>query len=384
VPSVVLAGSTGSIGRQTLEVIDLDGDNFHILGLAAGRVSPLLLEQIERVRPSALCLGDEAAAKDLATQIDSSVKLLWGEAGLSEISAMADICVNGVVGFAGLPVTLGALSNGRRLALANKESLIAAGPVVRAVLASGGGEILPVDSEHAAIHQCLQGDAAERGVAKLWLTASGGPFRETSAEDLAKVTLDQALSHPTWSMGAKISVDSSTLMNKGLEVLEARELFGMPLEQISVVVHPQSIVHSMVEFTDGAVLAQLSNPDMRLPISYALNFPERGAIAFGPLNLGEALALNFEAPDRRRFRCLDLAYAAGSAGEAGPAWISAANEVAVEAFLAGRIRWSQIADVVETALESLPSTKLASTADVISVDHSARMVASQAISACSL
>lgn len=374
-PSVSIAGSTGSIGRQALEVIDRDGDAFAVTALAAGHASDALVEQVRRFEPELVALPNAQEAAALVGRIDASVRVLEGEEGLAEVAAHADICVNGVVGFAGLPVTLSALGAGRRLALANKESLIAAGPVVRRVLAAGGGSIVPVDSEHAAIHQCLHGQAAGRGVARLWLTASGGPFRETPAEQLAQVTVAEALAHPTWSMGAKITVDSSTLMNKGLEVLEARELFDVPLHHVSVVVHPQSIVHSMVEFTDGSTLAQLSRPDMRLPISYALHFPERGQLAFSPLDLTEATELRFEPPDRSRFPCLDLAYAAGSAGEAGPAWISAANEVAVEAFLNGAISWAQIAELLEASLAEVPDVELAELADVVAVDAEARVVA---------
>ena len=373
-PSVSIAGSTGSIGRQTLEVIDRDGDTFAVVALAAGHASDLLLEQVQRFEPELVSVANAGEADALRTRVDSSVRVVHGEEGLCELAAMGDTCVNGVVGFAGLPVTLSALEAGRRLALANKESLIAAGPVVRRVLEAGGGEILPVDSEHAAIHQCLHGAQAGRSVAKLWLTASGGPFRETPAAQLEEVSVADALAHPTWSMGAKITVDSSTLMNKGLEVLEARELFGVPLHHISVVVHPQSIVHSMVEFTDGSTLAQLSEPDMRLPISYALHFPERGSLPFSPLDLTKATELSFEPPDRSRFRCLDLAYAAGNAGPAGPAWVSAANEVAVEAFLAGRIGWVQIAELIELALDQVPDRELEVLGDVVAVDAEAREV----------
>ena len=277
-----------------------------------------------------------------------------GAGALASLAEEADVVVNGVVGFAGLPVTLATLEAGRRLALANKESLIAAGPVVQRARRTPGAELVPVDSEHCALHQCLRANDVPARVARLVLTASGGPFRGRTAAELAEVTIDDALAHPTWSMGPKITVDSSTLMNKGLEVIEANELFGAPagdagvgigFDQIDVVVHPQSIVHSMVEFTDAATIAQLSLPDMRLPIGYALAFPDRSTTPFGRIDWAALGRLDFEPPDLEAFPCLALAYAAGRAGGTAPAWLSAANEVAVEAFLAGRIAWIQIADV---------------------------------------
>jgi 1-deoxy-D-xylulose-5-phosphate reductoisomerase len=270
---------------------------------------------------------------------------------LAELAADADVVVNGVVGFAGLPVTLATLAAGKRLALANKESLIAAGPVVQPLRATPGAEIVPVDSEHCAVHQCLRSSGRASEVARIVLTASGGPFRGRSADELAHVTVDDALAHPTWKMGPKITIDSSTLMNKGLEVIEAHELFGVGYDQIEVVVHPQSIIHSMVEFTDGATIAQLSLPDMRLPIGYALAYPDRIATPFGRIDWAALRRLDFEPPDVATFRCLALAYAAGRVGGTAPAWLNAANEVAVEAFLDGSIGWSQIPDVLDAVLQ---------------------------------
>jgi 1-deoxy-D-xylulose-5-phosphate reductoisomerase len=267
-------------------------------------------------------------------------------------SFACDVVVNAVVGFAGLPITMRTLGAGRRLALANKESLIAAGPVVRPLRATPGAEIVPVDSEHCAVHQCLRSTVRSGvEVSRIVLTASGGPFRGRTLDDLAHVTVDDALAHPTWSMGPKITVDSSTLMNKGLEVIEAHELFGVDYENIDVVVHPQSIVHSMVEFTDGCTMAQLSLPDMRLPIGYALAHPERIATPFGRIDWAHLSRLDFAEPDTATFRGLSLAYAAGRLGGTAPAFMSAANEVAVEAFLAGRIRWIDIVATVEVALD---------------------------------
>ena len=260
--------------------------------------------------------------------------------------------MNGVVGFAGLPVTLSTLEAGRRLALANKESLIAGGPIVQRARQTPGAEIVPVDSEHCAVHQCLRSGRADgRDVERIVLTASGGPFRGRSASDLENVTIEDALAHPTWQMGPKITVDSSTLMNKGLEVIEAIELFGpthgVDADRVDVIVHPQSVVHSMVTFTDGATMAQLSMPDMRLPIGYALAFPDRLHVPFGAIDWRELSRLDFEPPDLEAFRCLALAFAAAREGGTRPAQLSAANEVAVDAFLNDRIRWADIPGVIE-------------------------------------
>jgi 1-deoxy-D-xylulose-5-phosphate reductoisomerase len=297
-----------------------------------------------------VAIGDAALAGELSRSLPPGIEVLVGTEGLAAIATLAQVAVNGVVGFAGLTVTMAALEAGRRLALANKESIIAGAPVVQRARRTPGAQIIPVDSEHCAVHQCLRaGDRAD--VRRLLLTASGGPFRGRSREELASVGVEEALVHPTWSMGPKITVDSSTLMNKGLEVIEAHELFGIPYDAIDVVVHPQSVVHSMVEFTDGAVMAQLSMPDMRLPIGYALAFPERLSTAFGAIDWSALSLLQFEQPERALFRCLDLAYRAGRAGDLAPAWLNAANEVAVAAFLAGRIPWSAIADVVEGTLD---------------------------------
>jgi 1-deoxy-D-xylulose-5-phosphate reductoisomerase len=281
------------------------------------------------------------------------------------------VVVNGVVGFAGLGVTLAALEGGRRLALANKESLIAGGPVVQRARATPGAEIVPVDSEHCALHQCLR-SGREGEVARLVLTASGGPFRGRSRADLAGVTVADALAHPTWSMGPKITVDSSTLMNKGLEVIEAHELFGTPFDQIDVVVHPQSVVHSMVEYTDGATIAQLSMPDMRLPIAYALAHPDRSAVPVGRVDWTSLGRLDFEPPDLEAFPCLGLAYEAGRAGGSAPAWLNAANEVAVAAFLEGAVAWVDIPAVVNEALDLHDGTVLVDADSVVEVDRRVR------------
>jgi 1-deoxy-D-xylulose-5-phosphate reductoisomerase len=267
------------------------------------------------------------------------------------------------------------LRAGKRLALANKESLIAAGPVVQPLRATPGAELVPVDSEHCAVHQCMRSSVAvDREVSRVVLTASGGPFRGRTAESLADVTVDEALAHPTWKMGPKITIDSSTLMNKGLEVIEAHELFGTPFDQIEVVVHPQSVVHSMVEFTDGCTLAQLSMPDMRLPIGYALAYPARIGTPFGRIDWAQVGRLDFQPPDMTTFRCLALAYDAGRAGSTAPAWLSAANEVAVDAFLGGRLRWPQIAEICDAALQQYEPGADDTVDDIVAADARARQV----------
>jgi 1-deoxy-D-xylulose-5-phosphate reductoisomerase len=369
---VAVLGSTGSIGTQTLEVVAAESERFEVVALAAGRSVDLLVEQAACHRPAIVAVTDPAAAVGLAERLPSGTELLVGPDSLEVVATSGDTAVNGIVGFAGLRATIATLEAGKRLALANKESLIAGGPVVQAALATPGAELVPVDSEHAALHQCLRAnDVAER-VARLVLTASGGPFRGRSASELAEVTIDDALAHPTWSMGPKITVDSSTLMNKGLEVIEAHLLFGVDFERIEVVVHPQSIVHSMVEFTDGSTIAQLSMPDMRLPIGYALAYPDRIATSFGPIDWTTLSRLDFEPPDRRAFPCLDLAYAAGQTGGTAPAWLNAANEVAVDAFLGGRIRWNQIPDVANAVLQGHDGGPAASIDDVMRADSTAR------------
>ncbi len=370
---VAVAGSSGSIGTQTLDVVRAEGGAYEVVALGVASSVDVLIEQANEFRPSVVAVGDRArraevaAALPFATVVDD----------LADLVEPADVVVNAVVGFAGLPVTLATLGRGKRLALANKESLIAAGPVVQPLRATPGAELVPVDSEHGALHQCLRSSIApDREVARLLLTASGGPFRGRTADDLADVTVADALAHPTWSMGPKITIDSSTLMNKGLEVIEAHELFGVDYDRIEVVVHPQSVVHSMVEFTDGSTIAQLSQPDMRLPIGYALAYPDRIGTAFGRIDWDRLRRLDFEPPDLATFRCLGLAYQAGRAGGTAPVTLSAANEVAVEAFLAGRLRWHQIADVCKAVLDRHDGGMPTTVDDVVAADLAARRVAS--------
>ena len=369
---VALAGSTGSIGRQTLEVVAASDGRYEIVSLAASSNQAVLREQITKFRPRVVAVIDPAVRTALAGEF-RDVEFV---PDVADVVADADVVVNAVVGFAGLPVTLQTLKRGKRLALANKESLIAAGPVVQPLRRTPGASIVPVDSEHCAVHQCLRSsEAAGRELDTLLLTASGGPFRGKSRDELAKVNVAEALKHPTWSMGPKITVDSSTLMNKGLEVIEAHELFGVAYDDIDVVVHPQSIIHSMVTFVDGATIAQLSLPDMRLPIAYAIAWPQRFDVPFGRIDWTQLQRLDFETPDRATFRCLDLAYAAGRTGGSAPAWLSAANEVAVDAFLAGRISWLQIAEVNDATLQRHDGLALASAEDVLAADAQARRIA---------
>ena len=348
--TVSLLGSTGSIGTQALDVMRGEPERFRVHALAAHRSAGQLVAQADEFRPTLVVIGDPDLYSEVRDSVPAGTEVLVGVDGMVEAARGSDVVLNAVVGFAGLPVTMAALEAGKLLALANKESLIAGAPVVQKVRRTPGAEIVPVDSEHCALHQCLASLHGTTDVARLLLTASGGPFRDWPAERLGTVTVADALAHPTWSMGPKITIDSSTLMNKGLEVIEAHELFGVDYDRIGIVVHPQSVVHSMVELRDGSTLAQLSEPDMRLPIGYAIGWPDRASSPFGALDWSRAQTLTFEPPDRAVFRCIDLAYAAGRRGGSAPAWLSAANEVAVEAFLEGGLDWSAIADVVEETL----------------------------------
>jgi 1-deoxy-D-xylulose-5-phosphate reductoisomerase len=382
VTTVAIAGSTGSIGTQAIDVIGAEPDRFEVVALGAWSSVATLAEQAAALRPKLVVVGDEGRAGELAERVPPGTEVAAGVRALAELGGVADVCVNGVVGFAGLRVTLATIEAGRRLALANKESLIAGGPVVQAALGRpGAGHIVPVDSEHCAVHQCLAANASgdRRRVARIVLTASGGPFRGRTRAELAGVTVDDALAHPTWSMGPKITVDSSTLMNKGLEVIEAHELFGSEYDHIEVVVHPQSVVHSMVELSDGSTIAQLSLPDMRLPIGYALAWPDRIGTPFGRIDWAELRRLDFEPPDHDAFPCLGLAYEAGRAGQTAPAVLNAANEEAVAAFLAGRIPWVGIPDVLKAVLDRHDGGRADGVDAVIEADRRGREVARRQI-----
>jgi 1-deoxy-D-xylulose-5-phosphate reductoisomerase len=385
---VALAGSTGSIGTQALDVLAAEPGAFELVAIGAtGRQPEVLIAQARAHRPKVVAVADAAAAAEVAAALPEC-EVRGGTEAMASLAEEADVVVNGVVGFAGLAVTLATLRAGRRLALANKESLIAAGPVVQQARRTPGAQLVPVDSEHCAIHQCLRANDNPARVASLVVTASGGPFRGRSIDDLGSVTVADALAHPTWSMGPKITVDSSTLMNKGLEVIEAHELFGAPagddgvgigFDQIEVVVHPQSIVHSMVTYTDGATIAQLSQPDMRLPIGYALAHPDRSPTPWGPIDWSTLGRLDFEPPDLAAFPCLGLAYEAGRQGGTVPAWLNAANEVAVDAFLQGGIRWVDVPKVIELTLEGHDGTPATDADVVIDVDRRARVEARRVV-----
>ena len=374
--TVAVLGSTGSIGTQTLEVVRAEPDRFSVAALAAHSSVRELASQAAEFRPAVVGIGDQERAADLASAVPAGIEVVAGPDAFAALAGTADVVVNGVVGFAGLGVTLEALGAGRRLALANKESLIAAGPLVQPLRSRPGAELIPVDSEHSAVHQCLAGEPSPPG--RLILTGSGGPFRGRSAAELREVTVADALAHPTWSMGPKITVDSSTLMNKGLEVIEAHELFGVDYGRIDVLIQPQSVIHSMVTFDDGSTVAQLSMPDMRLPIGYALAYPERIGTPFGAVDWAELGSLTFELPDTGTFRCLDLAYEAGRVGGTAPAWLNGANEEAVAAFLDGRLRWHEIASVIEHAMGHHDGAAADSVEAVIAADSAGRRHAADA------
>ena len=350
---LAILGSTGSIGTQTLDVVRSRPDLFQVMVLAANSSDQLLERQMEEFHPQLAVLSDEKAAARLRTRYYGKTKILSGENALLEAAAYdeTDMVVTSMVGFAGLAPTLAALKAGKTIALANKETLVVAGELVTALAKEKGVSILPVDSEHCALFQCLQGERRDT-VERLILTASGGPFRGRTQEALKTVTVADCLKHPTWSMGKKITVDSATLVNKGLEVIEAHWLYDVPYEKIEVAVHPQSIVHSMVEFRDGAVMAQLGLPDMRLPIQYALAYPIRETADFGRMDFKTRMSLSFEPPDVKTFRGLALAYEAGKAGGTMPCVLNGANEEAVAAFLSGRIGFLDIYDCIERAMDA--------------------------------
>ncbi|MCH2170071.1 1-deoxy-D-xylulose-5-phosphate reductoisomerase [Myxococcota bacterium] len=380
-----ILGSTGSVGQQTLSVVEEFPDRYEVAALAAGRKLDVLADQVRRFRPSVVSVADPAGVEELRKKVaDPDLRIEVGPEGLREVAVVdADLVVAGLVGAVGLDPTLAAIRAGRNIALANKEVMVMAGALVLREVKARGVELLPVDSEHSAIFQCLAGQRIE-DVERILLTCSGGPFRTWEADAIAQATVKQALDHPNWDMGPKITIDSATLMNKGLEVIEARWLFDLPPERVDVVVHPQSIVHSLVEYTDGSVLAQLGVPDMRVPIAVALAHPERLPLSADRLDLTAASRLDFEAPDRKRFPCLDLAYAALSADEAAPAVLNAANEVVVEAFLAGETAFPVIAAsnaaVLDAHMARSGGFRLRDLADVNEADEWARVRAREWLS----
>ena len=382
---ITVLGATGSIGVSTLDVISRHPDRFEVVALTGHARIEALAEQCRRFRPAYAVVGDPEAAKRLTGMLDDDAvtEVLHGPRALCEVACLPEIdaVMAAIVGAAGLPPTLTAARAGKRVLLANKEALVMAGAVFMAEVHRAGALLLPIDSEHNAIFQSMPGDyagnMARGGVRRILLTASGGPFRETPVEQLQSVTPAQAVAHPNWSMGRKISVDSATMMNKGLEVIEAHWLFNAPADRIEVVIHPQSVIHSLVDYADGSVLAQLGNPDMRTPIAHALAWPERIDSGVAPLDLFAIGQLNFDRPDGKRFPCLDLAYRALRAGGNSAAVLNAANELAVEAFLDGRLPFLAIADTIAATLDQVPRAELPDLEAVLDADRQARLVAAE-------
>ncbi|MEM9904377.1 MAG: 1-deoxy-D-xylulose-5-phosphate reductoisomerase [Cyanobacteria bacterium P01_D01_bin.44] len=376
--AITLLGSTGSIGTQTLDIIEHHPDQFRLVGLAAGRNVELLAQQVRQFKPEIVAIWDATKVselRDAIADIDPQPQILAGDEGIVEVARYGDAeaVVTGIVGCAGLLPTLAAIEAGKDIALANKETLIAGGPVVLPLVEKHQVKLLPADSEHSAIFQCLQG-VPEGGLRRIILTASGGAFRDWPVEQLSQVTVADAITHPNWSMGRKITVDSATMMNKGLEVIEAHYLFGMDYDQIDIVIHPQSIIHSLIEVQDTSVLAQLGWPDMRLPLLYALSWPERIYTDWKPLNLAQAGDLTFREPDHNKYPCMELAYAAGRAGGTMTAVLNAANEQAVALFLDEKIRFLDIPKVIEQVCDRHRNdlTQYPTLDDILHVDQWAR------------
>jgi 1-deoxy-D-xylulose-5-phosphate reductoisomerase len=380
---IAILGSTGSIGRSTLSVVESYPERFEIVALAAGSNAEAAYEQAIRWKPRVLSVARETDASTIRKRLQDKglkeIEVLSGPAGNVRVSTHPDVdfVVSAIVGVAGLEATYEAVKAGKTLGLANKECLVAAGELITAEAQKQGKPLLPIDSEHNAVHQCLRGGGMHE-VERIWLTASGGPFFKTSQSEFASITVQQALNHPTWKMGKRITIDSATLMNKGFEVIEACRLFQVPPRQVEVIVHPQSTIHSMVEFVDGSILAQISVTDMRLPILYALTYPERipSDLRFPVMNLRQ---LDFYPPDMRKFRCLGLAYEAAEAGGAHPVALNAADEVAVAAFLDGQIRFDEIPRVIEDVLSATKTGKMESIKQVLETDLEARRAARERI-----
>ena len=385
---ISVLGSTGSIGISTLDVIAQHPERYRAVGLAANTDVEGLFQQCERFQPTVVAMADEASAAELAKRlasIGSSIEVLAGEAGVIAIAELTDaeMVMAAIVGAAGLSPTLAAVRKGKRILLANKESLVVAGDLFMREAKAHKASVLPIDSEHNAVFQCMPQDfeqgLAAKGVKRILLTASGGPFRTWTNDQLKSATPEQACAHPNWSMGRKISVDSATMMNKGLEVIEARWLFDATPEQIKVVVHPQSVVHSMVQYVDGSVLAQLGNPDMRTPIAHAMAWPERHGSGVASLDLFEVARLDFEEPDTQRFPCLRLAFDAVAAAGVAPAVLNAANEVAVDAFLSKQLAFVRIPEIIETVLSQNLEGDLDSVEGLMAIDQAARAATEQLI-----
>ena len=375
--NIAVLGSTGSIGQSSLEVIAKLGDRFRITYLTANRNLDLLQAQISAVHPRGVVLRDQNLADELRKRMNGSTEVLSGQEGLKEIVRRddVDIVISSLVGFAGLAPTIEAIKAGKAIALANKETLVVAGELITRMVAEHGVRLTPIDSEHSAILQCLAGEDRSR-IAKLILTASGGPFRTRPYEQFSAVTVEEALNHPTWNMGSKITIDSATLMNKGLEVIEARWLFGLSADKIEVVIHPQSIVHSMVEFVDGSIKAQLGVPDMKTPIQYALTFPDRYPMNGSRLDFPKLQSMTFFEPDKKKFRCLQHAYDALELGGTAPAVLNASNEVSVAAFLEKKISFDRIPELIGKALSSHSVRPASEFAHIVEADREARQFVS--------
>ncbi len=370
---VAIMGSTGSVGGQAMDVIRQDREGFEVVSLLAGANVELLAKQVKEFSPKVVAAADDSAFSELARLDLGNTEVVKAD-DFDALLSGTELVLNAVSGFSGLAVTLAAVRMGLVIGLANKESLVAAGDLVSDGLDRSGASLIPVDSEHSALFQALNRSCkTPRDLKELVLTASGGPFRDLTADELEAVTLADALNHPNWSMGEKITIDSSTLFNKGLEVIEAHYLFGIDYDRIRVVVHPESIVHSMVTFSDGTTLAQLSEPDMRLPIAIALYYPNRSSNPWGELDWSRSLELHFEPLDRDRFRSVSLAFEMGKRGGGATCWLNAANEVAVGAFIAGSISWKDIYQVVATACDRYRDEQLTDIKQVYEIDHKARM-----------
>ncbi|TKI54996.1 1-deoxy-D-xylulose-5-phosphate reductoisomerase [Brevibacillus antibioticus] len=375
---IALLGSTGSVGTSTLDVVDQHPEDFSVVAMAAGTNVDLLTRQVEKFKPELVSVGNEKAAVELRDRLagKSQPEIVYGAEGLELVARheAANFVMTAVVGSVGVAPTLAAIEAGKTIGLANKETLVSAGPIVMKRAKEKGVSIIPVDSEHSAVYQCLQGERKE-DVARVILTASGGSFRHLSREDLQQVTVEQALAHPNWSMGAKITIDSATMMNKGFEVIEAHWLFDLPYEQIECVLHYESIIHSMVEYKDRAVMAQLGTPDMKVPIQYAMSYPIRKELPTEPLDLVKIATLHFAAMDYERYPLLKLAYECGMAGGTHTAVLNAANEVAVDRFLKGAIRFLDIEKVVRKTCEAHPGVASPELADIFAADEWARSYA---------
>lgn len=371
--NICILGSTGSIGKSSLDVIAGFPERFRVAYLTTNKNITCLKKQIDRFRPKGVVVLDESSASELKKISDGSIQISAGEESLCELVRRddVDIVISSLVGFAGLRPTIEAIKRGKTVALANKETLVAAGEIITSLVKEHNARLIPIDSEHSAILQCIAGEDS-KNIARLILTASGGPFRDLHKKEFANVTVDAALNHPTWRMGNKITIDSATLMNKGFEVIEAHWLFDLPPEKIDILIHPQSVIHSMVEFIDGSIKAQLGMPDMKIPIQYALTYPGRARSEFQRVDFAQMKQLTFFAPDMEKFECLALAYDALRRGGNAPAALNSANEVAVDLFLHGKIRFSEIPQMIRKALDHVKPRGCSSLDDIIETDRETR------------